>query len=79
MVYQGAGKHQEERKELKRDRKGRTVGRKNKLKTISSSTCIKYKLCHMKKKLKSQFYVTICLLVYLTILSCVCSVTKVLY
>jgi hypothetical protein len=41
MVYQGTGKHQEERKELKRDKKGRTAGRKNKLKTFSSSTCIK--------------------------------------
>lgn len=36
MVYQGTGKYQEERKELKRDKKGRTVERKNKLKTFSS-------------------------------------------
>jgi hypothetical protein len=35
MVYQGTGKHQEVRRELKRDQKGRTVGRKNKLKSFN--------------------------------------------
>jgi hypothetical protein len=48
MVQEDNGRHQEERKELVRNQKGRAVRGKDRLETFSPVTCIKHKACLKK-------------------------------